>query len=352
MVKWKKYILLLTSLICLSHPGRAQGISEYDRLRLENNYLRQKNDSLRNALYALQSETVYSLWDALTGLSEDRDSEYDYNSGFGLQGTKLETEFMRKVMGTVPSLTLPYDDVFEKYIDLYTVSRKKSMPYVLGRYKKHQAQFRQAFITYGVPEELTLLSVVESAVSRKALSKAGAYGMWQLMPETARQYGLLVNEFVDERLDVEKSTVVAAKLLRDLKRNLGTWELAVLAYNCGSGNVRKAIIKAGGARDVWAIYRYLPAETRAYLPSLVGARFCQSYAGEYNIEIKTIRADAPVDKYTVSSERSIQEIADAIGADAELLAEVNCQYLKRIVPAGMSIAVPKGAAQRLKDIAL
>lgn len=317
---------------------------------MENLYLRQKNDSLKRELYLLREETVYSLWDGLSGLAGDDGAEYDY-SGFGLSGHKLETDFMRKVMAAVPAFSLPYDDIFEKYIDLYTISRKKSMPAVLGRYHKYLPQFKAVFRKYGVPEEMAALCIVESAVSKMALSKAGAYGIWQLMPETARLLGLTVDDTVDQRLDVMKATDAAARLLRDLKRSLGSWELALLAYNCGSGNVRKAIIKAGGSNAVWDIYDFLPSETRAYLPSFMGAAFCERYHDDYGIVPKRYSPDS-FETYTVAVETTIEDIASRAGIRPEVLADMNCHYIRGVVPAGMPVYVPNGKSQLLKQIAL
>ena len=133
-------------------------------------------------------------------------------------------------------------------------------------------EFERAFRKYGVPVELIPLCVVESAVSRDALSPAGAAGMWQLMPETARGYGLRVDNEIDERYNVDRSTEVAARFLLDLKKTLGGWPLAVMAYNCGTGRVRTAIIKAGSV-DPWAVLDYVPAETQAYLPSLLAVGY-------------------------------------------------------------------------------
>lgn len=342
-----RVITLLTIVLTFGVRVGAQGISEYDRLRLENMRLRQANDSLSRALHALKGETVFLLWDELSGLDEDKDSEYDYMSGFGLEGTRTETEFMKKVMGSVPSLTVSYDDIFEKYIDLYIVSRKKSMPFVLGRYRKYLPEFRAAFAKYGVPEELTALAIVESAVSKKAVSRVGAVGIWQLMPDTARQYGLTIGDFVDERLDVKKATDVAARMLRDLKRNLGTWDLAVLAYNCGAGNVRKAIIRSGGSRDVWDIYEHLPAETRAYLPSFVGARYCERYADEYNITVKNIAGEPACEEYRADMILSLEWVSRQLQVDSHVLSELNLKYYTGMVPAGRPFLIPKGLGDLL-----
>lgn len=344
-------LLVVVFLVFTENRGSGQGVSALERARMENYLLRQRADSLERALAAYKQDIVFNPWDVLTGISADRDNEYeyDYDSGFGLQGVRIESEYHKKVLATLPSFSVKWNDVFDRYIDLYTVTRRKSMPYILGRYNKYSGLFKSSFSKYGVPEELTLLSVVESAVSRRALSKAGALGIWQLMPETARHYGLLVDGTVDERLDIAKSTDVAARMLRDLKKSLGTWELAVLAYNCGAGNVRKAIIRAGGARDLWSIYEFLPAETRAYLPLLVGARFCEAYAQEYNIVPRKIVPDPAGDKYAVSKDLHILEIAEVTGANPELLLEINCQYLRGVVPSGMVLTIPRGSGEILKQ---
>lgn len=263
------FVVVFVPLCC-----HAQRNGELERLRMENIYLRQKNDSLRRALNEFERGYVFDLWDSLTGVGDDAEEAEDSYSGFGMSAGVKDMAFQREVMSTVPFLSLSYDDMFRAYIEKYTIGRRSMMPGILRRYYSYLPLFQDTFRRYDVPEQLAALCIVESAVSRKALSPAGAYGMWQLMPETARQYGLQVGEEVDEREDVRKSTDVAARVLRDLKKSLGTWDLAILAYNCGSGNVRKAIIKGGGTKDVWDIYDLLPGETRAYLPSFVAANYC------------------------------------------------------------------------------
>lgn len=263
------FVVVFVPLCC-----HAQRNGEIERLRMENIYLKQKNDSLRRALNEFERDHVFDLWDSLTGIGDEKEDDGDAYSGFGMSTGAKDMAFQKEVMSTIPFLSLSYDEMFRAYIDQYTIGRRQIMPGILRRYYSHLPLFQETFRRYGVPEQLAALCIVESAVSRKALSPAGAYGMWQLMPETARQYGLRVDGDMDERGDVRKSTDAAARVLRDLKRSLGSWDLAVLAYNCGSGNVRKAIVKSGGAKDVWDIYDLLPSETRAYLPSFVAANYC------------------------------------------------------------------------------
>lgn len=270
----RKLVLLVFTITSFQVVCMAQRDGEIERLRMENLYLRQKNDSLRQALNFFEREKVIDPWDSLTGIGDDADIDDSSYSGFGMSSNAQNLSFQKEVMSTVPFFSLNYDEIFRLYIDKYTIARRKIMPAILKRYFSYLPLFQDTFRRYGVPEQLTALCIVESAVSRRALSPVGAYGMWQLMPDTARQYGLQVNEETDEREDVKKSTDAAARMLRDLKKSLGSWEMAVLAYNCGSGTVRKAIVKKGGSKDVWAIFELLPSETRAYLPSFVAVNYC------------------------------------------------------------------------------
>ena len=341
--------LAAAAAFALSFHGTAlaQAPTENERLRLENSYLRQSVDSLKKELAALKGTTVINLWDSLEGIEEDEAYDVDY-SGFGLSGRKVETEYARSITGSVPSLMLPYDDILRKYVDFYSVTKKKSMAAIIGRYNGYLPRFRKVFATYGVPEDLIPLCIVESAVSQKARSKAGAVGMWQFMPATARQYGLRVDQDVDERLNVMKSADAAARLLRDLRKSLGSWSYAVMAYNCGAGNVKKAVIKSGGVRNVWELSYYLPGETQAYIPSLVGAAYTVIHAKELGITPRPSYSDQ-TETVTAAEWTTLAEIARAAGITISAMRSLNAEFVSGRVPAGSSIRVPKGTAKKLTD---
>ena len=328
----------------LTVQANAQGISEYERLRIENISLRMTVDSLSRELRSLKGISVINLWDNLADIDEGDDFTMDYN-GFGLAPTRRETDYARGITASVPSLSLPYDPVLRKYVDLYSVTKRRSMPAVIGRFEAYLPQIRAAFSRYGVPEDLAALCIVESAVSVKALSKAGALGMWQLMPATARQYGLRVDDIVDERLDVSRATDAAARLLRDLKKSLGSWPLAVMAYNCGSGNVRKAVVRSGGGRDVWALSEYLPAETQAYIPSLVGARYTYLHRQELGIETRSYRTPA-VETVSAARTAGLDEVAEKTGTPAATVAALNPHLVAGIAPEGCRLNLPAGTARK------
>lgn len=257
-----KILLAFYLLFLLPCSVMAQG-SDVQLLRMCNAALLAENDSLRLRLIAL--ETPDDNWDALSGI-EDVVSYLDAG-----------TDRASLVALASPSMDVPWKPSVDKAIERYTGPRRKMMCNALGRYARHYDYFQSVFSKYGVPEELTAICIVESAVSPGAVSPAGAVGMWQLMPSTARQYGLAVDENRDERTDVRRSTVAAAMLLRDLYRNLGSWTLSVMAYNCGSGAVRKAQILSGGSKDPWRILSYLPKETQGYLPSFLAVSYLTVY---------------------------------------------------------------------------
>lgn len=247
------------------------------RLQKENYLLRIKVDSLQKALgragkdfgsfgsVALSSSfsffSVVDSWDALTG-EDDVYMTYE---------DKVEERSPFENVNAL--LRIPEDDVLWKYVDIYSVQRKRGMALSLNRHDHYREMFRKAFRKYGVPEEFTLLAVVESACNTKAKSKAGAVGIWQFMPETARSYGLVVDGAVDERYDPVKSTDAAARYIRDLEKSLGTWSLALMSYNCGKGRLQNALKACGDRLSYEELYRHLPQETREYLPALVAAMY-------------------------------------------------------------------------------
>ena len=173
-------------------------------------------------------------------------------------------------------LVIPQDDALNRYIDIYTVGRSKNMVSILRRFDRYRPQFEKTFAKYGVPKDFVMLSIVESAVNPKAVSHAGAVGMWQIMKSAASQYGLRVNDAVDDRLDVAKATDAAARILRDNYRRFGDWGMAVMAYNCGAGRMEKAVAACGDDLTYENLYANLPRETRDYLPALVAAMFVNS----------------------------------------------------------------------------
>lgn len=263
--------------ICLSGLALAPGAARHDddtaQLRRENIRLRMRVAELERLLEG-RGATLSSLDEgyaageffSLTDRWDEFSEPDDVLSSGGL--APLER------IDTI--LVIPHDEALTRYIDIYTVARSKSMVAILRRFDRYRPQFEKTFARYGVPRDFVMLSIVESAVNPKAVSHAGAVGMWQIMKSAASQYGLRVSDAVDDRLDVGRATDAAARILRDNYRRFGDWGMAVMAYNCGAGRMEKAVAACGDNLTYENLYAHLPRETREYLPALVAAMYVNS----------------------------------------------------------------------------
>ena len=219
-----------------------------------------------------------------------------------------------------------------------------------GRYTWWRERFEDVFVSYGIPEDVALLCVVESAVVQDAVSEAGAVGMWQLMSYTAADYGLECGMRIDERLDVDRATVTAARFLSDAYRRLGSWPLAVTAYNCGVERVERAVARAGGSRDFWDIRQYLPAETRAYTPVFNAVVLAWRFADRYGIGI--VPYDPGTVEFRVDWDMPFRQLQAATGITWDEFSGCNPQYLSGTVPGAQrvrSIALPRRYAKLYRD---
>ena len=229
-------------------------------------------------------------------------------------------------------ITLPYNETVKNCMILYSEKMPKKMCNMLGLSKYYMPIFEETFRKYDLPLELKYLSIIESALNPNAVSRVGATGMWQFMYATAKGYGLEIDSFVDERRDPFKSVDAAARYLRDAYHIFGDWSLAISSYNCGSGNVNKAIKRAGGRRDFWDIYPYLPKETRGYVPLMVGAMYAINYAKEYGLEATPIQLPERVDTFKIRKNLHFRQISEVIGIPLSDLRDMNPQYYKDIIP--------------------
>lgn len=233
----------------------------------------------------------------------------------------------------IPSLMeLPFNDVVKKYIDQYTVKMRGTVAYMLGAMNFYMPIFEEALDLYDLPNELKYLPIIESALNPQAVSRAGAAGLWQFMLKTGKLYGLKSNSLVDERRDPIKSTFAAARYLKDLYAIYGDWSLVIAAYNCGPGNVNKAIHRADGSHDYWEIYPYLPRETRGYVPAFIAANYIMNYYCLHNI--CPMQAQLPLDTDTlhISQDLHFQQVVDLCNVNMEEMRALNPQYKKDIVP--------------------
>ena len=228
-------------------------------------------------------------------------------------------------------IEMPYNDIVRQFIDRYSGRLRRSVSIMLGQQNFYMPIFEQALETYGLPLELRYLPIIESALKPNAVSRVGAAGLWQFMIATAKQYGLEVTSLVDERRDPIKSSNAAARYLKTLYKIFGDWHLVIAAYNCGPENVNKAVHRAGGVKDYWHIYPYLPAETRGYVPAFIAANYIMNYYCEHNICPMLSSLPAKTDTLVLNRDVHFEQIAGVLGVDVKLIEELNPQYRRSIV---------------------
>jgi membrane-bound lytic murein transglycosylase D len=228
-------------------------------------------------------------------------------------------------------IQIPYNDIVRNYIIMYSEKMHKRMPYMLGLCKYYMPIFEETFDKYELPVELKAMAIIESAMNPRAESRVGAKGMWQFMYNIAKSYGLHVDSFVDERMDPVKSCEAAALYLEDAYNMFGDWNLAIASYNCGAGNVQKAI-KRAGSRKFWDIWPYLPRETRSYVPAFVGALYTLEFYKEHGIKPESMVMPAAVDTIVIKKQLHLKQVSEITGAPIEELKNLNPQYRHEIIP--------------------
>lgn len=231
-------------------------------------------------------------------------------------------------------IQLPYNSIVRGYINRYVAPGGSTISRILGMSQYYFPLIEDELIKEGLPVELRALPIIESGLSSTAISHAGAAGLWQFMPSTGRSYGLEVNSLVDERCDPILSTKAACRYLKDLYSIYKEWSLAIAAYNCGPGNVNKALARAGGeSRSFWDIYDFLPRETRGYVPAFIGASYAYSYHRNHGIEPEEAPIPLSVDTLRIDRLMHLGQIASTIDIPMETLRQLNPQYKLDIIPA-------------------
>jgi membrane-bound lytic murein transglycosylase D len=177
---------------------------------------------------------------------------------------------------------LQYNKYVKAYIDVYTKTRRPHIQEIMGRSDVYFPIFERVLKKYGIPKELKYLAVIESALKANAVSSSGAVGLWQFMPASGMEQGLVINSKVDERKHPYKSTIAAAKYLKRLYLLFGDWSLAIAAYNCGQGTVLRAMQRTG-KKDFWSLRPHLPAQTRSYVPAFMASLYAMNYSAEHNL---------------------------------------------------------------------
>jgi len=293
-------------------------------------------------------DSLMNLYLSKTYLEEDSDCNMQ----------KVNPEFSKEEyverLSRMPSvMEMAYNDVVRKFIDRYAVRLRHSISYMLGACNFYMPIFEEALEAYQLPLELKYLPIIESALTPTAVSRAGAAGLWQFMLTTGRHYDLKVNSLVDERRDPVKSSYAAARYLSDLYKIFGDWNLVIAAYNCGPGNINKAIHRANGNKDYWQIYPYLPNETRGYVPAFIAANYIMTYYSLHNICPMTTKLPAKSDTVMVSRKLHLEQVAAVMDISIDLLRSLNPMYRRDIVPGNTELSplrLPQAETIRFIDL--
>lgn len=256
------------------------------------------------------------------------DSEADSRAG-----SDLSDEIIIERLSKLPTIIeMPYNSVVGNNVRFYA-NRRQLVENMLGLSLYYMPIFEEALERHGLPRELRYLPVIESALVPTAKSRVGAGGLWQFMPSTASGLGLEQNSLVDMRFDPYTSSEAAAKYLKQLYQTFDDWSLAIAAYNCGPGNVNKALRRAGGGkRDFWEIYPFLPTETRGYVPAFIAANYIMTYHKEHNISPALARRPIVVDTVHVSRRVHFDQISEVMDIPVAELRALNPQYRRDIIP--------------------
>lgn len=249
----------------------------------------------------------------------------------------VSEETIKQRLAALPTvIDMPYNQIVRDYIKRYTSRSREQVAAILGLGLYYTPIFEQALEQAGLPLELKYLPVIESALDPNAISRSGAAGLWQLMIGTAKGLGLEVNSLVDERRDPYLSSEKAVSYLKDLHETYGDWSLAIAAYNCGPGAVNKALRRAGGdpkTHDFWSIYKFLPAETRGYVPMFIAANYVMNYHNEHNISPVLASKPLVTDTVAVYNRLHFNQISDILNIPVDELRILNPQFRADLIPA-------------------
>lgn len=260
-----------------------------------------------------------------------------------------EAQYRTRLKKLPHEIEMPYNTVVQSFIDIYTNKRRREIEYMLGLSKYYFPIFEEALNAAKLPLELKYLPIIESALIPTSISRAGAAGLWQFMVATGRIYDLEINSLVDERFDPIKSTKVAVRYLKELYAIYGDWNLVLAAYNCGPGGVNKAIRRAGGKRDFWEIYPYLPRQTRGYVPIFIAASYTMNYYNEHFLCPRKTMLPAMTDTIMIQQRVHFEQIASVLNIPIEELRILNPQYKRDIVPGDIkpySLCLPMNFANQ------
>ncbi len=337
--------LFLTLLfVNLVHPAYADDpkkIGQYvlislDTAGVQTLYL--EPDEVGRGVFSEKLDDLVSSWYInnifLSGRSVD--SDFTLHRHISIPDSVL----IRRLQKAEAAVRLSYNSVVRDYIEMYTTRKPGQVEMMLGLSAYYFPFFEEIFDKYGLPHELKYMAIIESALNPRAKSRAGAMGLWQFMLGTAKGLNLEVTTFTDERCDVLKATDAAARYLKQLYGVYQDWHLVIAAYNCGPGNVNKAITRAGGKTDYWQIYYALPKETRGYVPAYIAAAYVMNYYREHQLTPRYPALTLNTDTIMVNQMINLQQIAANLNIELEALQDLNPMYRLDVIPGSSDKSYP------------
>ncbi|MCS7195805.1 MAG: lytic transglycosylase domain-containing protein [Aquificaceae bacterium] len=256
-----------------------------------------------------------------------------------------EEKFIQREAQTF-GIPIPDREEIKKFIDYY-LSNRRFFELTFQRANYYMPLIKPIVQRHGLPEEIALLPVIESAFNNFAVSRSGAAGLWQFIPSTARRYGLRVDQYVDERFDVVKSTDAAMRYLKDLYAMFGNWELALASYNCGEN----CVARRTGGMDFWSTRMLLPEETRNYVPAFFAVLLLARYPEKYGLSTKV--EGLSVTQKLLERETPAEEFISKSGLKESTFRDLNPHIKKDVIPAGTYIYIPKeekGNSERVERL--
>lgn len=329
-----RFFLLIASVlsyggVCGMSPANQSGSQQVDSL----DNRQALEDSIPQS-YIDRLDYYYSTWYA-----NIQDSVTYADSAFIADRCKkiepcCDSLYLLRLDSIQSAIPLSFNDIVRNYIELYTSRKPYLLANMLGASEYYFPIFEEALDAACLPQELKYMAVIESALNPRALSPAGASGLWQFMYRTGRGYKLEINSFIDERRDPVLATRAAVKYLNDLYAMYEDWILVIAAYNCGPGNVNKAIRRSGNKKNYWDIYYNLPKETRGYVPSFIAATYAFHYHKEHGVYPIEMNLPRLCDTIMVEDALHFEQIASKLDLSVEQLRDLNPQYRVDVIPAG------------------
>lgn len=314
-----KYILVLV-FGCLVFSVKAESFPE-DSVSLVTNKYKTELDSLVNLWYSKQVSPGSD-----TSFVSVEVPDTNYIPQFS------DSVYKQRLDALPVVIDMSYNKIVRNYIHMYANKKRDLVETMLGLSDYYFPIFEQILDAHNMPIELKYMPVIESALNPNAVSRAGATGIWQFMYYTGKMYKLEINSFVDERRDPIKASYAAVNFLQDLYNIYDDWILVIAAYNCGPGNVNKAIRRSGGKRNYWDIYYHLPRETRGYVPAFIAATYVMNYYKEHNLA--PVSSELPIlcDTIMTGERIHLEQISKIMEVDLTTLRSLNPQYRRDIVP--------------------